>query len=486
MMDANTLASTPMHQTLAPHPASLMRTAFPQPPALDPGLAITRDKILLPDGEFRHLYRADPEAELSGLQDFCLSAEDQPHDPAEVFNQLRWGGQLVYVSSDPREVASLGPKLADRGFTVVNGPGFVRGGWGIPLLSPKKHFVIARKTMLIPPRDFSDRFTYQVELERRDAVQPDGSDALATDHWIVRKEVPTLDRVLARLQFKAPDVPVTTLERRAKKFVDQIFPLFLTREAAMLKVIERDCPKQYLHCFPRVVDLEKDSKGYVRRLWTTWLRNGGKPLTQLQFARQSAELLHILHDRIGIIHLDLRMDNMVITERGVAFVDFGSAVRVNENIHSNAVLSTLFGELMRTSQIQRMMDKMATAGSLTSQVIREAHQQVDKAVDVFYLAVQISQPTANPDLRDLVKYDKYSPEAVELARLNHDILRPRDPHKPRYRTAQDVLQEILRIEHRLKAGTAPRVVITTPPEPVAPSAPPPRSPVKPKVYIWDS
>lgn len=452
---------------------------------IEPGLETVRDKLLLPDAEFRHLYRADPEADLSGLQDFCLAAGNRPNDPAEVFQRLRWGGQFVHVSKDEHEIASLVPRLAERGFAIVKGPGFVRGGWGIPLISLKNHFVIARKTLIIPPRDFSDRFTYQVELERRDAAQPDGSPSLGTDHWVVRKEVPTLERVLARLQFKAPDVPVATLERRAKKFVEQIFPLFLTREAALLKVIERDCPREYLHCFPRVVELEKDSKGYVRRLWTTWLRNGGTPLTQLEFARQSAQLLHLLHDRIGIIHLDLRMDNMVVTERGVGFVDFGSAVRVNENIHGNAVLSTLFGELMRTSQIQRMMDKMATTGSLTSHVIREAHQKVDKSVDVFYLAVQISQPVGNPDLRDLVKYDKYSPEAVELARLNNDILRPPDPRHPRYRTAQDVLQEILRIEHKLKAGTAPRVVITTPPEPVAP--PPARNGLpKPKVYIWES
>ena len=39
-----------------------------------------------------------------------------------------------------------------------------------------------------------------------------------------------------RLQSKAPHSPLQTLERRARKFADQIFPLFLTREAAMLKI----------------------------------------------------------------------------------------------------------------------------------------------------------------------------------------------------------------------------------------------------------
>ena len=268
----------------------------------------------------------------------------------------------------------------------------------------------------------------------------------------MRKEVPSYERILSRLRAKAPDLPLSTLERRAKKFVEQIFPLFLTREAAMLRIIERDCPKEYRHHFPRVIDLEKDNNGYVQRMRTTWLRNGGRALSQLEFARQAAELVHILHDRIGIIHLDLRMDNMVVTEHGIGFVDFGSAVRVNENIHGNAVLSTLFGELMRTSQIQRMLDRMSTAGSVTSSIIRDAYQRVDKAVDLFYLAVQISQPTQNPDLRELIHFEKFSPEAVGLGGLTEAILRPPNPHQPRFKTARDVLEEILRIEADVKSG----------------------------------
>ncbi|HEY2586819.1 MAG TPA: hypothetical protein VGI81_13830 [Tepidisphaeraceae bacterium] len=502
------MAIAPMHQSLAP--SSPMRPIAQQPAAEDEGVSAVRDKVLATDPEFRRLYTNAPEAELSELQDYLLLAGEQPHEPDQVFPKLRWGGQFAYSSADREAIASLAQRVPDRGFAVTHGPAYVRTGWGIPLISPKRHYLVARKTLLIPPREFSDRFTYQVQLERREPAQRDGSAELATDMWVVRKEVPTVERVLARLQFKAPDLPVATLERRAKKFVEQIFPLFLTREAAMLRVIERDCPAEFRHRFPRIVEVEKDSKGYVQRLWTTWLRNSGTPITQLEFARQAAELLHLLHDKIGIIHLDLRMDNMVISNSTACFVDFGSAVRVNENIHGNAVLSTLFGELMRTSQIQRMMDRMATAGSLTSAVIREAHQRVDKAVDVFYLAVQISQPTSNPDLQDLVKYDKYSPEAVELARLTNDILRPANPMKPRYRTALDVLLEIRRIEAKLKASTAPRVVITAV-EPAPPAPPPPArqpapaaapvaaqpsgsnapatssaAPSKPKVYIWES
>jgi hypothetical protein len=484
-----------MHQTLAPQLSAVASPHDEQPASGDDrGLDGVRRKHLDTSAEYRHFHPAGADNNAAGMKDFLVARDDEPHNPDQIFSQLRWGGRFVYASRDRKEVATLPQRLADRGFVVDRGPAFIRNGWGIPLISPKTHYLFARKTALIPPREFSDRFTYQVELQHSEDAQPDGSAALGTDHWVVRKEIPTFERVLARLQFKAPDVPAAVLERRAKKFVEQIFPLFLTRESAMLKIIERDCPKEFLHHFPRLVDMEKDSKGYVHRLWTTWLRNGGKPLTQLEFAKQSAQVLHILHDKIGIIHLDLRMDNMVVTEKGVGFVDFGSAVRVDENIHGNAVLSTLFGELMRTSQIQRMMDRMSTAGALTSNVIREAYQQVDKSVDVFYLAVQISQPTANPDLHDLVHYDKHSPEAMELARLTNDILRPTDPNRPHYRTARDVLHEILHIEQKLKADATPRVVITSAPQPApahAPAAtaeaiPVPAGDSKAKVWIWNS
>jgi serine/threonine protein kinase len=68
----------------------------------------------------------------------------------------------------------------------------------------------------------------------------------------------------------------------------------------------------------------------------------GRPLTQLEFARQSAELLAALHDAAGVMHLDLRLDNFVITDHGVGFVDFGSAVRVGEEFPEASLLSNLF------------------------------------------------------------------------------------------------------------------------------------------------
>jgi hypothetical protein len=73
--------------------------------------------------------------------------------------------------------------------------------------------------------------------------------------------------------------------------------------------------------------------------------------------------------------------------------------------------------------------------------------------------VQISQPTANPDLRGLIRYDKTSPQAAELSRLTTQILRPANPNHPRYRTAGDVLDAIRNIESRLATGQPAPVAV---------------------------
>jgi serine/threonine protein kinase len=187
-----------------------------------------------------------------------------------------------------------------------------------------------------------------------------------------------------------------------------------------------------------------------------WLRNGGKPITQLEFAAQAADLLHALHDMVGVIHLDLRLDNFVITEHGVGFVDFGSSVRVGEDLSGSGLLATLFEELMHTSEIQRMLEKMTLSGAVTSPVIREGYQKVDKAVDFFYLAVQINQPLNNPDFRGLVQFDPASDEAKAIKQMTAEVLRPHDANHPMYRGVKDLLRdiEIYAAERRLPEGLA--------------------------------
>ena len=397
------------------------------------------------------------------MVDFLFGTTEDPHTPDAVFDQLRWGGEFVFITWDKAAGAELERRFDRRGGFVVERPlAAVRSrfmGMRLPVLSRKAYYFRARKTLLVRPGQSSDRFTYHVELVRHPQLG---------DEYVVVKQVPAVDRVISRLREKLPDTPLETLKRRARKFTEKIFPVFLTREAAMLQILQHRLPEQFRNRVPRVVAVEKDANGFVRTLYMNWMRNAkpdvvgtaggveasrkGRALTQLEFARQSAELLHALHDVVGVIHLDLRLDNFVITRHGVGFVDFGSAVRLDERFPEASLLSSLFEEMMRTSQIQRMLGKMQDAGEVTSHEIRKSYGKVDKAVDFFYLAVQINNPHANPDFVGLVDFERGSPEALRLEALTEEILRPQAADKPTFKSAGDILAGIRKLEEEMYLG----------------------------------
>jgi hypothetical protein len=402
--------------------------------------------------------------EPQAMVDFLFLDAEDAHDPETVFDRLRWGGQVIYVSRDRKKVEAAAEEYAtwrveagERGAWVLEQRVGVEKkyllnlrflGWRTPV-----YFMVARKVMLVPPGKSSDRFTYNVYLEKN----------RETGHYEVVKEVPTIERVLARLREKFPDADEETLRRRARKFTEKIFPVFLTRETAILRLLHRDLPKAFRNKVPRVLAAENDDQGYIRTLRLKWLRNRrrpvdghtgdhGRPLTQLEFAHQSAELLSALHDIVGVMHLDLRLDNFVITENGVGFVDFGSAVRVGEDFPESSLLCNLFEEMMKTSQIQRMLGKMTQSGQVTSEEIRNCYQRIDKAVDFFYLAVQINAPLTNPDFHGLVEFDPQSAEAAELSTLTEQILRPSDTQNARFKSASEILLGIDEVRRRLGQG----------------------------------
>jgi serine/threonine protein kinase len=378
------------------------------------------------------------------LADTLLCTPGDAPKPAKIFDRLRWGGQVVFVSDSGDEAVRIGSRLSESGFEITHKPSHINRGWlglPIPFLSRKVHFLVARKVALILPGHTTDRFTFHVHLLCN-----------SSGEYEVVKEVPTLEMVMARLRSKWPDLADEVVEKRARKFTDKIFPVFLTREAAILKIVNRDLPEKYRDRVPRLIEMDKDDRGFAKRLHLSWLRNGGEPLSQLEFALQSADLLRALHDDAGIMHLDLRLDNFVITPDGVGFVDFGSAVRVDENLKQSPLLSSLFEELMRTSEIQRMLFRMTRTGEVTSEAISGGLHKVDKAVDCFYLAVQISSPHANPDLKDLIRFDKGSDDAGRLSRLTEQILRPTDPAKPAFRSAADILKGIRQLKQAQANG----------------------------------
>ena len=420
-------------------------SANPQGDALIDHLVAT---VFQPTHEFANTqHRRHHTAELT---DVLFLGGDDP-SPNDVFDKLRWGGQLVYVSRNPAAVEAVALRFAENtAFTTEVPPTRVRRHLlGFVPIGTRYYYFVSRKIGLVKPGEITDRFTYDVQLVRaRDA----GLAAVGLTDYVVRKQVPSFERVLGRLRQKFPEADAETLNRRAHKFTDKIFPVFLTRETAILKLLQRDMPRRFADRFPHVLHADQDPQGFVRTLHMNWLRNSvppSGPLTQLMFARQAAELLAALHDITRVIHLDLRLDNVVITDRGVGFVDFGSAVRVGEHFAETSLLNVLFEEMMRTSQIQRMLGKMQEKGLVTSQEIRNCYGRIDKAVDFFYLAVQINSPLQNPDFKGLVKYDAMSPEAAEIGHLTEQILRPADPEHPTFKSAQDILAGLGDVQRKL-------------------------------------
>lgn len=393
--------------------------------------------------EYRRLLLQPPREH--ALEELLHGTAHTDHRPDVIFRKLRWGGLFVFASRRRHVTRSIARQFEQAGFHLDTPPTRHREGSWIPFppFSQSIHFFVARKVHLLPPGEFTDRFTYSVQLVGHD----DPAEPV-----VVEKCVPTLDAVVARLRAKFPDTPREVIERRARKFTDRIFPLFLTREAGMLLVLEERLPSAYRRRVPRLLHMERDERGFVTRLKMTWLRNGGRPLSHMEFARQSADLLRVLHDVAHVIHLDLRLDNMVVTPDGVGFVDFGSAVKDDEDLSQNPLLGQVFGELMKTSQIQRMLEHMSSSGQVTSEVLLRGRQKVDKAVDLFYLALQFKAPNSNPDLADLIQFKPGSDEAHKLSKLSEEVLRPANAVAPTFRSAKDLLHGVERIMLRLDRG----------------------------------
>ena len=385
------------------------------------------------------------------LVDYLFALPGEADDPSEVFQRVRWGGLFIFLSPVRTDVEKVEASFREHpGFVVEHETSTTRTG---PLLlrslglGRRVHYFAARKVTLIQPGQTTERFTFQVALTRDHVPRNDPRG------YAVVKKVPTHEDLLARLRARFPEAEPSVLAERARKLVDKIFPVFLTREAAFLKILQRDLPQAYHICVPQLLHMEQDRHGMVNKLVMSWLRVGGPSIPQIEFAHQAAALLNALHENAGIIHLDLRLDNIVITPNGVGFVDFGSAVRVGEDISKNPLLDALFDEMMSTSQIQRLLGRMKSTGRVTSQFICDAHGKVDKAVDLFYLAMQMNKPHSNPDLAAFIDYFPENEEAQRLAKLTDAILRPKDPSRPAFTSAKDLLRGIERIKLRLNESS---------------------------------
>lgn len=431
----------------------LTRRAKPGPPLAGPTrvgastdterwVRLLLEQKLQADARGRQVGRTS-DAEHDGMVDLRLAGPGDPKLPDEVFDRLRWGGLFACVDPNPERVGKIMQQYDNQNGFVLEQP--FDEIWGGPLglripgVTPRAYFFIARKTHLVPPGQITDRFTYDVKL-MPDASQPSG--------YCVRKVVPTVEQMTKRLERKFPDLDPEDAKGRAEKLVHDVFPIFLTREAKVIDALQRTLPEPFRARVPRPLRIGKNEAGFVTRLDMDWLRNGGPAISQLEFARQAAELLAVLHDHAKIMHLDLRPDNMVVTEQGVGFIDFGSAAQVGEDLESRPVLNELFTQMMRTSHVQRVLGQMLEKGEVTNEALAAVQGKVDRNVDTFYLAMQINSPHGNPELERLIDTNPISEVADALASLTAAVLRPKNPKLAEFKTAADLLRGIRRIEQR--------------------------------------
>jgi hypothetical protein len=307
------------------------------------------------------------------------------------------------------------------------------------LLKRKAMFFVARKVLLDQADRLTERHSYDVRLAPS-WRSPEG--------YVVLKQVPSYADALERLQRMLPGVRPEAAANGARKLVEKVFPIFLTREVAFLKLLQRDLPEAYRGRVPKVLDMDVDERGLVQRVYVEWLRLGGRTMPTITFARQAAEMLAALHENIRLMHLDLRLDNFVVTEQGVGFVDFGSAVRLGEDFSENKMLRTLFHEMLSSSVIHHDLKMLQESGKVTSSLFRNCYRRMDPAIDLFYFALQMNKPHWNPDFRGLVDYEPKDSASIELSHLRRDVLRPPNPDQPIYRTARDIHNAIADIEDR--------------------------------------
>ena len=365
----------------------------------------------------RRLKQTQQQFATSGFTDYWFDADARRCGPDTVMPTLRFGGQFVFVSRSSREAKAVMQRYAARPeFVIERSLGPLPCGRLAKALGHAPLMFIARKVLLDRPENLVNRQSFDVRLvqDRRDA------------RWVVRKSVPTLDQTLGRLYQVMPGRDPEHIDRLARKLVETVFPILLTRETGFLSLLQERLLEAMRGCVPEALRVERDEHGMVRLLDMTWLREGGDTIPPTMFAQQAADLLDAVHTRGRIVHLDLRLDNMVVTPRGVGFVDFGSACLVNEPIEDKRVIGSLFSSMLSASRIRRDLRRLRRKRLVTSTLFDRCYPKRNPAIDLFSLALQMTRPCANPMFKGLVQEDQDD----RLTRLQRHVLRPRDPSRP--------------------------------------------------------
>ena len=399
----------------------------------------------------------EPGADAAPVQADLYVAADPAAVPADaLLARLRWGGLLVAVAPSHRALLARRAGFAGNEWLPEGDP--VRlPPWPLPpsgLTGPvlglpgRPAWALALRKVRHEPFERPSLYHHSFDVRlHRDPAEPSG--------FRVVKQVPDTDSIRRRIarHAEAGGNPMhTDLDRAARKLATKIFPVFLTREAAFLKIVAEKLPEATAAGrFPRILDLEKDDRGFVRRLDLSWLRLGGEPMGTRAFCIGAADLVERLHRRARIAHLDLRLDNFVVTEAGVCLVDFGSAVRIGETFDSGGMLDTLLQEMLSASRIHHDLRRMQAKRRVTSPVFENAYDPPGPAVDLYSLTQNLTAIGKHPEFRGLVVSD--DEDAAFLSRLRRRVLRPPSEGKRRpVATTGDLLARLRRV--RAEAGVA--------------------------------
>ncbi len=289
------------------------------------------------------------------------------------------------------------------------------------------------------PNHTGNRTTFQIDLVR------------SAGGWIVRKEVPDISVIIERLKQKLAGRHSERLTAIAGIIDSDILPLILTREAAILNLLEEKLPAEYRRRVPRVLAVHTDGRGLVRQCDMTFLdSNSGPRLSHLEFARQAAELLHAIHHHAGVLHMDIEPENVLITRHGVSLVDFDSATREHRPQPACSRLNRTFQLVRRNGRLTRLISHQLEAGKLGPNWYNHLKPAApSRGADMFRLALLINMPQFGSALRTRVYHYPESPDTQALDRLTAAILRPKQPERTDCKTAADLLRGITRIEQTL-------------------------------------
>ncbi|BAM03257.1 protein kinase family protein [Phycisphaera mikurensis] len=395
----------------------------------------------------------DPEAPEPAVNLYVAAAPAAV--PADaLLARLRWGGVLLLTAANRRALAAREAGFAG-GEWLAEGDPCPLPPWPLApsgLLGPvlgwpgRRAAARAWRKVRHEPEDRPSLYHHSFDVRLgRDAGQPSG--------FRVIKRVPTMtaiQRRLARHAERGGGAKHADLEQAARKLGNKIFPVFLTREAAFLKILQERLPELVdAGRFPRVLDLEKDERGFVKRIEMSWLRLGGPPIGAVAFATGAVELVEKLHRVARIVHLDLRLDNFVITDSGVCLVDFGSGIRVGETFDSRGMLDKLLQEMLSSSRIRQDLRRMQRKDRVTSPVFENAYDPPGPAVDLYSVAQNLTQAARHAEFSGLLRSSKR--EASELSRLRRGVLRPA-PGEPVIATTAELLEALRTLGRRLARG----------------------------------